>query len=250
MDSNTIDHLQEQLIKLPFTRQLAFFWFLGQRLYPNYVALYKQTQWGEPEILQKAAAYFMETIDNNGIIENEPAFLSKALAKASPDTEDFEDFVASLALDACAVWQEGLDYIEDRNTEHLITVSTSAIDMVQMFIEYQEETDYDDYAWDNPLLKEEIRFQQNVIDTLKSMEDINEATLRATSISYSALGAKLTSSSINDLLPPKKHYHWQTLTFPLDEELQDWLRAKNISIDELVPELLHHFYQTLKKVDQ
>ena len=248
MTKQDIEQIHERLPQMTFNQQLAFFWFMGQRLYPNYLAFHKKTHWGNPEVLQQAAAFFAEAIPTGIEQKTGKSSLYQALANTAPDIDDFDDFTASLALDACAVWQEGLGFIEDKDTSHLIDVSASAVDLAQMHIELQEEKNHDDYAFEKPPLQEEIRFQQEIISALGAQNPVSESFLYNTTFTYSHLGATWAHIPLEELLPPKKSYHWQTLTFPVGDDLQSWLADKNITIDELVPELLQNFYQTFKKV--
>jgi len=247
MNNETIKTIHNRIVKLSFSHKLAFTYFVFNRLQPNYVAFYKQENWGNPEVLQKAGVLLKNIILGREAIDNE---IVESLKSVTPDTDEFDNFLVSLALDACAALSEAFGFVNDKNDKRVISVSTSAIDLTQMYIEFRDKTDFDDYAYNEPLIIEEINAQIQILDLLENKEHIDGAFLNQNLIEKSKLGSLLTRIPKNELESTPKTILIKMPELQIENEIQDWLQGNNININELIPELLRNFYRTVKTIQK
>jgi len=247
MNSVTIKTIHHRIAKLSFSHKLAFMYFVFNRLQPNYVAFYKQENWGNPEILQKAGVLLKNIILGNETVDKE---IVEQLKSVTPDTDEFDTFLVSLALDACAALSEAFGFENDKNDKRIISVSTSAIDLTQMYIEFRDKTDFDDYAYNEPLMIEEINAQIQILDLLENKPQIDETFLNQDAIEKSKLGSLLTGIPMNELEITPKTILIKMPELQIENEIQDWLKGNNINITELIPELLRNFYRTVKTIQK
>ncbi len=249
MDNKTIENIQDRIIKLPFQKQLAFVYFHTESIFLNYFAFYKMENWGNPKVLQNAIKTFQNIILESRKLSNEDKLGITELETITPDTDDFTNFLSSLALDVCASLLEVFAFLEDKNNQHIIDVSTSAIDLAQMFIEFRDKKHFDDYVFDDELIKYELNKQLQILELLENTETLTQDFLLKTEIEKSRLGSLIIGVSNDDLM---KEFSLTEKTkllkpeFRIDEDVYSWLEMQKININEFIPELLRSFYQTMK----
>ncbi len=245
MNNATIENIHERIIKLPFYHQLAFVYFVSKRQLPNYIIFNQKEKWGNPNLLQEATNLLEKTIITQTDYENEIGNIVEKLEKVTPDTDDFAGFLTSLALDACASLLEGFEFIKDKDTQRVLDICSSTLDLAQMYIEFRDNTDFDDYCFTDPLFEEELRFQFDMIEILESKKEIDESFLVGLVISKSKLGELLTGIKPDEIQTSQSKID----TFvQFDEEVQESIKKDNINLRELIPELVRNFYLTMKKV--
>ena len=237
MNNTTIENIQQRLNKLSFYHKLAYVYLLSQRLFPNYLIFNKKEKWGNPNLLQEANDLLRKIIISQVYSELDIQEITKELEKVTPDTDDFSGFLTSLALDSCASLLEGLSFILDKDNQRLQDISTSALDLTQMYIEFKNNADYDDYCFENQLFVEELNFQINIIELLENQQIIDEKFLTERIIIKSKLG---------ELITDEKQIFDTSVKF--DSEIQEWIKKDNINLSELIPELVRNFYQAMKKI--
>jgi uncharacterized protein len=125
--------------------QLAFFHDRGkilfavltcERLYPNYVAFQKITGWGNQDTLQEGIALIRQYLIKEDLFElEEIQSIIEQIDKITPNTEHFPGVTTSFALDACTSVFSTLNFIIDKNSEHILDVATYARDTVDMYIQ-------------------------------------------------------------------------------------------------------------------
>lgn len=237
MNSTTIENIHKRLNKLSFYHQLSFAYFLAIRLQPNYNYFYQQENWGNPEILDKGIQLIKEVIIKQSFDAKVLAELSEKIEEITPDTDDFPNFITSLALDACACVLETFELITNKDTDHLETISTSALDLTQMYIEHRDNSDFDDYAFNDELFIEEIKFQIDAIEILEIQKVIDEQFLLKQNIDKSKLGQLILNNNVDII---------ESIEF--DDDVKEWIKKENINIKELIPDLVRNFYQSVRKM--
>ncbi len=241
MNNSTIKNIQEKIINLPFYHQLTFVYFLSKRQLPNYLLFNQKENWGSPKTLNRAIGLLEKIIINKNSFEEETSSLLEELENVTPDTDDFTDFLTSLALDACATLQEGLAFNQDKDSSHIQDICNSSLDLVQMYIEFRDNSDYDDYCFNDKLFIDELNFQSSIVERLENQPEIDKDFLNEEQIKESKLG---------ELLIGLKPNITETIDIPvqLDDEIQTWIEQENVNLQELIPDLLKNFYQMMKKV--
>lgn len=241
MDNATIENIQERILKLPFYHQLTFIYFLSKRQFQNYLIFNRKENWGSPEILIEAINLFEKIIVTQKDYNKETNSVKDKLKQVTPDTDDFAGFITSLALDACATLLEGFAFIQDKDNEHIQDICNSSLDLVQMYIEFRDNADFDDYCFNDQLFTEELNFQIQLVEKLENRNIIDEKFLSTTKITESKIGELITGVKINP---------GETIDIPVqfDEEIQTWITQENVNLRELIPELVRNFYQAMKKV--
>ena len=250
MDNTTIENIQQRLEKLPLYHKLAFVYLLSKRLFPNYLIFNKKEKWGNPSLLQKANSLLKKIIVSQTYAEKDIKKITEQLDKITPDTDDFAGFLTSLALDACASLLEGLTFIIDKDNQRLQDISNSALDLTQMYIEFKNDADFDDYCFEDQLFIEELNFQLNTVKLLEKQQVIDDKFLTESKINKSKLGELLTGITLDELEIPTLSNVNQIIDTPVqfDKEIQEWIKKDNINLNELIPELVKNFYQTMKKI--
>ncbi len=250
MNNTTIENVHQRLKKLPFYHQLAFVYLLSKRLFPNYLIFNKKENWGDPDLLREANNLLKKIIISQTDVEVDIKKIIGQLEKVTPDTDDFAGFLTSLALDACASLLECLAFIIDRDNQRIQDISNSALDLAQMYIEFKNNTDFDDYCFDNQLFIEELNFQLNAIELLEKQQVIDEQFLTESKITKSRLGELITGITLDKLEIETITSVNQIIDRPVqfDKEIQEWIKKDNINLNELIPELVRNFYQAMKKI--
>ncbi len=253
MNTQTIENINNRINNLSYIQKLTFVYIMFQRLFPNYVAFYKHEKWGNPEILQKAAIAFKDLIIKQTNLTDETKNIIAELKKVTPDTDEFTGFSASLALDTCAMLLEGFAFAADKNNRRMIDISTSSLDLTQMYIEFRDKTNFDDYAFSDSLIVAELQTKLQILDLLENQTQIDESFLRQIKIEQSKLGSLITGIPENELeytITEKPIQYVIPTELQLDDEIQLWIKGNNININELVRELIKNFYHTVKTVQK
>ena len=250
MNNTTIENVHQRLIKLPFYHQLTFVYLLSKRLFPNYLIFNKKEKWGNPNLLQDANNLLKKMIISQTDAEINIERITEKLDNVTPDTDDFAGFLTSLALDACASLLEGFAFITDRDNQRLQDISISALDLTQMYIEFKNNADFDDYCFEDQLFVEELKFQLNVVELLEKQKVIDENFLTNRIIIKSKLGELITGITSDGLKISKITDVNKVIdsSVKFDKEIEEWIKKDNINLNELIPELVRSFYQTMKKI--
>jgi len=241
MNKTTIENIQKRILQLPFYQQLTFVVLLAKRQLPNYMIFNIKENWGNQSLLKDAIKLLEKTIVTRNNFDTEIGIMLQKIEEVTPDTDNFAGFLTSLALDACATIFDGLAFVKDKDTKHIQHICNSSLDLVQMYIEFRDNTDYDDYCFTDQLFIEELNFQKSMVEKLENLLIIDEHSLMTLKIQESKIGELLTG--IQPIQP-------STVDIPiqLDEEIQTWIKQENVNLRELIPDLLKNFYQSMKKI--
>lgn len=167
-----IEALQARLSRMDSTAALAFCTLICYRLLPNYEFFSRESGFGNISDLKSAADFSFQSIgsENEMDIETISSFIER-IESQTPDTEQFRSLYVSFALDACVAALETLEFIRDKDWQHVIAVSTSSTDTVHAFVQEKFAIEYEDIDYEakmltNPLVEEEVAFQERLIETL------------------------------------------------------------------------------------
>lgn len=143
------DRLHSALDKLPAERRAAFGLGICERMHPNFVAFARGTG-ADPSALRAFVDLAWEVLaGRQGVDLDDAAAQCEELA---PDTnESFHDLVSS-ALDAAVATSVLLQFLTDRQTEHIVEIAGLACDSADMYVQELESMDPQD-----PDLEERIR---------------------------------------------------------------------------------------------
>lgn len=155
--------------------KILFAVLTSERLYSNYVAFEQAYNWGEPQVLEEAiSTVYLHLIKDDLIEDDEIEDLISRVELVTPDTEDFPGILTSFALDACTSVLGTLQFILDRDAEHIIDIATYARDTVDMFIQERDDMNSLDPSiniqieHDDFMVREKER-QRTLIKTIANM---------------------------------------------------------------------------------
>lgn len=137
-----------------YEEQLELAILVCKRLFPDYKNFYTENSRGDPNVLKDTIQFCQnqdkETLNIN-IIDN----LLLKIDDITPETEDFEN--ASYALNACTSVYETLEFIKDKNQNHIINIGSYLTDTVDFKI--QDDKELTEQEIDNhPLMIEARNF--------------------------------------------------------------------------------------------
>lgn len=172
-----IEHIHGKLLGMNDTEALVFCVIISSRLIPNYEFFNYESGFGKAEVLTDAIEFVLE--DTNSFLEKNNTQLLIHLEKVeeqTPETDQFSFLSVSFALDSCVSILETLEFVKDRNFQHVLAVSVASTDTVHAFIQENysieyEDPDYDSKILTNSLMKNEIAFQEYLIGALKGSVD-------------------------------------------------------------------------------
>ena len=179
--------LSEQLSHLPSLQVAAFCASCCERLYGNYMAFQNQTGWGESSELRKAIDLIWKFAFNEIVLQDisdEIEVSMNSVEANTPDTEDFETVLVSLALDAASAVFTTLAYLKDQDPKMAVEVASFAIDTVDMFVQVNEgyhpqDPQLEDKIVSHPFMIKELNFQkQDLILLTDNAENSIQATKR------------------------------------------------------------------------
>lgn len=122
--------LKRQIENLPFNRHVGFALDICKRLLPEYINFHERNRWGNPEKLTGAISFCEK---NKGNVKAEVSYIADIkveLETVIPDTEDFGDWDGSYALNASCSVLELLEYLEDKDIDHIFNISTFMTDTI------------------------------------------------------------------------------------------------------------------------
>ena len=111
--------------KASYDSQLNLAKSVCKKLFFDYQLFCDKNNWGDPDMLLDA----IKIIENENSVTVDKALIKKmvdSIEMITPDTEDFEN--ASYALNACVSVCESLEFLVDKNAEHIYIIGTMLTD--------------------------------------------------------------------------------------------------------------------------
>lgn len=169
---------------LNFNQKVLFACILSSRLIKNYNVFSLKFGFGSTQVLTSIMDKVVNSISELGQIS--PEEIDKMIVeidKITPDTEDFDSVLVSLALDACVSVVSILQFLKDKSVKCIEDIKTCTFDSVDNFIQESLDLDFNDNEFEskianNELMIKERLFQQNLInEILGNSNDNNEVFL-------------------------------------------------------------------------
>ena len=187
------DFLAKELSTLPKTHRLAFTASCAERLFPNYVAFSRETNWGDAKVLREALDEVWKILSRQVVEKERIAKLMALCDQITPDTEVFDSIYASLALDAANAVYTMLMCVTDCTVQKAVEVASYVRDTVDMYVQELEDLDYNDPHFEkkilqHPLMAKELKKQRGDLSVLK----------KATGLSWGMI-QKLRNSSAEEI---------------------------------------------------
>jgi len=172
--SEWFEVLKVRLSVLTPAKSLVFAASCCERLLPNYKAFARQASWGNADGLTQALNLMWQLAETD--CKAADSTIQEALAvcdAAAPDTEQFGLPLTSAALDAANSIAEALEFVQDGNVDHLVTVSSLSRDSIDLYLQRRDHLSYPDDKLEeklalDPLMIAEIRKQQHDLQVLES----------------------------------------------------------------------------------
>lgn len=128
--------LESHINTRTYDEQLGLAIVICKKLFPDYKNFHQENNWGNPDILLDTIALCEKTYSGNSTATDFTELLN-AIELIIPDTEDFGN--ASYALNASAAVYETLQFIIDKDKDHIMNISSYLTDTIDFKI--QEEKD-------------------------------------------------------------------------------------------------------------
>ena len=180
MITQKLKKINEAIINLDFKSQLVYMYIVSKRQLNNYIIFSNMEKSGNPKIIENAINTLKESIFKDAETSKIEQ-LKVDIENESPDMDDFpSDLFASFALNTCSFVYECLEYLIDKNIERIDIITSTSIRSIETYIEDSlnidenlsiEETEKIVYEQD--LLKNELKFQENLVSTLYLMDKID-----------------------------------------------------------------------------
>lgn len=161
-----IEEIAHQVVNLSLEKQLSFFFQVGQKMKPFYVAFSEKENFDNQKVIEEILNSFQSPTN----LKNTEIYLEK-LQEIAPDLDEFpSDLEASQALDVCAFFAEILEYIEDKNQDRILTILELALRPIETELEEKLNlnpnlsiAETDEILQQQPAIKQQIEFLNNVV---------------------------------------------------------------------------------------
>lgn len=180
MITQQLEKINEAIVNLDFKSQLVYLYIVSKRQLSNYIIFSKIENFGNPKVIEKSINIIKEMIFSE-IEISQIERLKESVEKESPDMEDFPgDLFASFALNTCSIVYECLEYITDKDKERIDVITSTSIRSIETYIEDSlnideqlsiEETEI--IVYEQELMRNELKFQENLVSTLYLMDRID-----------------------------------------------------------------------------
>jgi hypothetical protein len=174
------EEVKSKLVAIPDKGKVLFAILICERLYPNYVAFQKINNWGDHSILQEGIALIRQYLIKEDLFDvDEITNVIESINEITPSTEDFSGIITSFALDACTAVLDTLEFLVDKNPEHIADVATYARDTVDMYIQEKDDLNANDPMIEEKIAKDPFMVKEKSIqrELLKKLTVIKVETL-------------------------------------------------------------------------
>jgi uncharacterized protein YjaG (DUF416 family) len=128
-----LSELPGKLLRYPAPHIQLFIASLCERQQTNYAAFAQHENWGDPTLLREAGDILWNV--NESLSGSYVKAIAKALARATPDTEDFDSPLALAALEAASSLQEGLEFLADPDPQRGVNVCALVREAIYLTVE-------------------------------------------------------------------------------------------------------------------
>jgi uncharacterized protein YjaG (DUF416 family) len=151
--------LQTQIEQLPFRKDIEFALNICIRLLPDYVSFYQNNEWGDPKKVKEAIDFCERNSSSLDIDMNQLSKIKEELDSVTPDTEGFGDWDGSYALNSSCAVLELLEYLQDRDKDHILNIGSYITDTINFKLSEENEDISDEQLKDHPQIIEELTYQ-------------------------------------------------------------------------------------------
>jgi uncharacterized protein YjaG (DUF416 family) len=162
-----------------------------EKVLPIYSLFSQQESWGSVDSFEEALILQYQFIQGIGVSILDLDKIIEEIENYSPDLDEFENGLASYALDVAVIFIEALTFLKDKDTNSSINVASTARDLVDMYVQEKNNLSSNDplleikIQHDN-MMKKEIERQISIISkiqklqkiTIKEIEEIRELNLQ------------------------------------------------------------------------
>jgi uncharacterized protein YjaG (DUF416 family) len=121
-------HLDKRLGLLTLSRQICFAAGCCERLFPAYLDFYREEKWGDPAALKQGIILLWNSVAEEKPNQSVVRDITRRIDAALPHTEKFNSKMTPAALDSGTSIAESLEFLQDHDTRHLLTVAELALD--------------------------------------------------------------------------------------------------------------------------
>jgi uncharacterized protein YjaG (DUF416 family) len=132
---------KSQSANLAYDRQLSLAITICKKLFFDYQMFSEENQWGNPDVLLDAIKLAEIAASENCNVAEVNNFLAK-ISEITPDSEDFGN--ASYSINACGAIYETLEFLIDRNSDHIYNIGTYLTDTIDFKIQEDNELTEDE----------------------------------------------------------------------------------------------------------
>lgn len=148
-----------------------------EKVLPIYSLFSKQESWGRLDFFEEALILQYQFIQNIEISRLDLEKVIEEIENYSPDLDEFENGLASYALDTSIIFIEALTFLKDGNINSAINVASTSRDLVDMFVQEKNNFSPDDTLLElkiqaDPSMKKEIERQFSIISKIEKMKNI------------------------------------------------------------------------------
>jgi uncharacterized protein YjaG (DUF416 family) len=126
--------IEKQVKGISDNGQLTFALDICKRLLPEYKTFYEKYKWGNPDLLAKGIQCCEQILNGDKADSFQIEELISKINEVTPNTDDFGDWEGSYALNSCVAVIESLEFLLDKNIEHIINVSGCMTDTIDFKI--------------------------------------------------------------------------------------------------------------------
>lgn len=188
------NNLDQQLVALPYWKQLVFLISICQRLLPCFYKFTKESNHQGYDILEEALNKAWTNL-LNGKIKVDLSIEQKKCESIAPDTESYDTIFVSLALDSAVSISLLMSAFTKNDTETIIQATSLILDSIDMYIQEIEKMNPYDKKLEEKILQHKL-MQNELMKQRKDLEllaKINDDLITSTSILESTWIKKVES---------------------------------------------------------
>ncbi len=160
--------IEFSLNNLNHLKKILFIAFTCEKMFPTYVKFSIEVNWGDSTIFEQCITMLYQIILGQRLGKEEVSKMLETFDAVIPGTIDF--VTASYATDSCIAMYEGLLYLQTKKIEHALNVSSTSINMIDMYVQ-----DLLNLESTDPLLEEKIANDKHMKnEQTRQIEIINE----------------------------------------------------------------------------